>query len=225
MERFINPTDKQHIMSVPIITFVQARSDETLRQHFLDILISQATDSIEAFVYDITGAKQEEHLRQLVAEGYVNAEELQSRLEFAHNADFYFVTPVSKELIGSGKKSPIFVYDKAFRAYGVEELFLNCILDHEGKHADHIRDGILLRDGTIINQENIRQLQDITAINLLEGIAYRTQLEKAHMRGAIRADYLDYTRFLYDGHLQTLRRIPAQNDFERQVISSEINGN
>jgi len=212
-----------HIKFVMDFQEVRCTSDE-IKQLYLSSLFRDAPISVEGFIYDKDGSKYEAQLKKLISEGYVDSNELEPRLESFRESGLKFGTPISKKLIGSGKQSPIFVYDAAFRTYGVEELFHNCILDHECKHADDIQNGMLLPNGIIINQENIDKLQEVTSINVFEAIAYKTQLDNVSKRGITRADYIAQMEFLHDSYLQNLRNVIGKNDFEDKVIFNVLTG-
>lgn len=123
-------------------------------------------------------------------------------------------------MYGIKRDHPIFVSNEAFDKLGIEELFLNTLIDHEGFHTSDLKYDMQLTDKISIDSTNIKLLQPRTFIALREIRAYKNQLEQTIKKGINHSIYLKYHQFCPDWENDELIKITPANNFEGDVIEA-----
>ncbi|HJX05381.1 MAG TPA: hypothetical protein VJ461_01600 [Candidatus Nanoarchaeia archaeon] len=201
--------------------FQEVRKNEILRQPYLDKAIALCPESVSKIIYDPNLYEYGSYVNQLVSGGALEKAVLRGAQPSPNQDEFLVVPPIT--LIGKGDKHPIFVTNQAFKKYGIEELFLNSLIAHEGRHCNDLMHGIELREGTVINYENIHLIQKLTFFKMLEIRAYYNEAEQARKNRINHPLYRTYTRFCLGLELGDLRKINPISELETMIISEQVN--
>lgn len=196
--------------------FQEVRKDDGKKQDFLDCCLTFCPSSVLSITYDPAALAFKAYIQSLYEQELVP---MKARDESLHIGamDFHFSTIPVLPYLGNGNRHPIFVSDEAFRKYGVLEIFLNVLVDHEGRHCSDFQQGIGT-NGNKIDASNAFLLQPITFRSILELRATHNQLEAARTNGIVREDYLAFTELELNFAYDRLRAITPHNNFERNLL-------
>lgn len=196
------------------VDFQVVRHEDHLKQAYLDTLFPHCPTSVSALVYDPQLTRAMESHQEFVRSGILPPEAAQARMS-PDSISFLVLSPM--EILGINRQHPIYVSQKAFRTFGIPELFANVLIDHEGQHCSDLQEGI--RIGTeYIGQHNVGELQRKTAIHLMEIRGYMNQVRRALERGITNEGYLLDVGLSCDFQGDHLREIQPKTDLERRVI-------
>jgi len=165
-------------------SFTEAKSNPELRQLYLDSIMPQCPESVEALVYDDDRSKVSSFSDILLSEGYMD---IKWRRIITKDIENFMEPPYSmvvcpSTLLGRERKQPIFVTEMSFDETETESYLLSRILDHETYHADDAMYGLRLHDGLLIDHTNESGFSPITLACLMEIRAYGNQLRNLNKR-------------------------------------------
>jgi hypothetical protein len=196
------------------VDFQLVRKDESEKQSYLNRNFYLLPQSVSKIVYDPDLAENYRHAAALVQEGVLD-ESLVRESPGPSKDKTKFSVIIPRGLVGAKRKHPIFVTDLAFQKLGIEELFLNSLIDHEGFHCEDLMNGIRLSDGTVIDQSSISQLQDAILVRMLEIRAYHNQIAQAHKKGITHELYFQYNQWALQSEIDLIQQVSPQSDLER----------
>lgn len=196
------------------VDFQAVRREDHLKQAYLDTLFPHCPASVSAIVYDPQLAQAMERHQEFVRAGVLPPEAAQARLN-PDSISFLVLSPM--EIIGIDQQHPIYVSQKAFRTFGIPELFANVLIDHEGQHCSDLQNGIRIGN-EYIAQHNVGELQRKTVIRLMEIRGYMNQVRRARERGITHEAYLSDIGLYCHFEGDHLRAIQPKTDLERRVI-------
>lgn len=197
-------------------SFLEAKSNPELRQPYLDSIMSQCPESVEALVYDPEFTHRFSYADSLVVEGHLDGAELEREKPLMQIT--YFMVVYSPSRLGLGGKIPIFISNSGFDKMKDEPYFLNCVLDHEAVHTDDVMYGLRLHDGILIDHTNVDQLSPNTIIGLREIRAYRNQLNMLGKRGIKNSIFRDWITCNIDTYGKSLNSVVPKSELEKRVL-------
>jgi hypothetical protein len=197
--------------------FQEVRKDERLRQPYLDKALALCPESVSEVVYDPEFYGANSYIMQLVEKGIVKKETLDCEPLNPQTTQFVVIATPSN--IGTNEKHPVFVSYAAFKRLRKEKEFLNSLIDHEGLHCSDAMYGMSLEDGTVINQENINQLQYNTFMHMLEIRAYHNQIIQARKQDIQNRMFYKYSESSLDWEIDALHSIAPESELEKRIIS------
>ncbi len=202
-----------------MVSFLQARDDESLRQQYLDeFLLNYPHDSVSDLRYNVHRKAGLNRVTELAIEGSLDeltANELRKAVYESNTFAFLLHTA---DMIGRGNQHPIIINPAAFD--DLEEIdFVFFVRDHEYFHAGDFKHGIFLPDKIAINYGNVTGIQPNTLQGLLETRAFLYQLQKNQMNDS--GSYLHAIKGFLKSH-RILRDVTPRSGFEKQVIEAQI---
>jgi len=197
------------------ISYLEAKANPELRQPYLDSIMLQCPESVEALVYGPNEKKLDEYKELLTEEGHFNRNQIGEE-KLSKNPTFFGVV-YSPSILGSGRKHPIFVSDAGFDSTQDEPEILNLMLDHEAFHASDLMYGIRMQD-CLINYDNVGELREGVIMNLLEIRAYKNQLGMVEERGIEDKSFENWISFELDICQRVLRFVSPKSELERKVL-------
>jgi len=197
------------------ISYLEAETNPKLRQPYLDGIMPQCPESVEALVYDPNGKELDKYTELLTEEEHFKPNQI-GREKPSKNPT-YFDVVYSTSILGNGKKHPIFISDAGFDSTQYEPVILNLILDHEAFHTSDLMYGIRMQD-CLINYDNVGELRGEVLMNLLEIRAYKNQLGMIEVRGIKDKSFGSWILFEIDSCQRELRSVNPKSELERKVL-------
>ena len=159
--------------------YKQAQEDEFFRQEFLNQFLKKYPgEGVSHLIYH-TQESFEKFLNSLRKKG-VSEENIKHLLDSSKmhkGTDISLFAFLPRSNLGTGKKSQIFVTTDCFNLNYKD--FISVLVDHEYIHANHVKQGIILKRGLEISYLNFQYFNPSIVLLIDECIAYQNTLIKA----------------------------------------------
>ena len=205
------------------ITFFAAKQDKyntSLRQAYLDTIMPSCSESVPGIIYDPHHLLTIDYVKKLFNEKSLTKEDVESIINYSYDSDASASVIFPHQLLGTGKKHPIFVFSAAFNGFDSEASILNLLLDHEALHANDLRYGIKLPHNILLDYSNIDKFDSRIPWLISELYAHNNQLKNLEKRGITRNSTKDILLDKIGYFTKFLHSTVPKTDMEKLIISS-----